>query len=119
MGVNVLSTGYIASLDTIQKNPDLVRRFVRATQKGWADAEKDPAAGVRSILKVLPNANEKVNTAGMPMAIEHLRTKSSEGKPLLWTAEQDWKDTLAIMKDYGGLEGNKSSSDFYTNEFVP
>ena len=42
MGVNVLSTGYLAHLDTLQRNPDLVRRFIRATQRGWAEARADP-----------------------------------------------------------------------------
>src|SRR5438093_4693033 len=41
-GVNLVAHGLIAHTDTIRTQPDLVRRFLRASRKGWAEAQKAP-----------------------------------------------------------------------------
>ena len=52
------------------------------------------------------------------MVIDHEHTAYSQGRPLFWTAEEDWRDSIAVLKEYGGLEGDKPLSDYYTNEFI-
>ena len=45
--------------------------------------------------------------------------KSSYGKdkPIGWMAPQDWDDTLALMKEFQGLETNLPASSFWTDTF--
>ena len=45
--VKALGKSLIVNDDTIKANPDLVRRFVRASLKGWAEAMKDIGSGGR------------------------------------------------------------------------
>src|SRR6266540_1069164 len=50
-GVNLISSGIVANTDTLKSKPDMVKRFLRATTKAMADAEKEPEAAVDAMLK--------------------------------------------------------------------
>jgi NitT/TauT family transport system substrate-binding protein len=117
-GVNALGNGYLVSTTTATQKPDLVRKFVRATLRGWHDAVKDEAAGVAAVLAAFPDTNREFVRLGLPLVIEHMHSPATRGKPLGWMAEEDWKATLAVMKDRG-LEGDRPPGAFYTNEFLP
>jgi NitT/TauT family transport system substrate-binding protein len=113
-GVNVLGNGYFVSTSTLGKNPDLVQRFLRATTRGWQEARKDPKAGVDALVKAFPDTNRRFVELGLPMVFEHMQSPAAKGKPLGWTAEEDWKTTLEVMKS-AGLEGDRAPSTYYRN----
>jgi NitT/TauT family transport system substrate-binding protein len=113
-GVNVLGNGYFVSTSTLEKNPDLVQRFVRATARGWQEARKDPNAGVDALMKAFPDTNRRFVELGMPMVFEHMQSPAAKGKPPGWMAEEDWKTTLEVMKS-SGLEGDRPPSAYYRN----
>ena len=46
-GVNQVGYCIVTTKDTVAKNPDLVKRFMAATVKSYAEAEKDPGRGGR------------------------------------------------------------------------
>jgi NitT/TauT family transport system substrate-binding protein len=54
VGMEFYSNAVIASDATIQSNPDLVRRFMRATQKGMHDAFANPDEAARLMGKEMP-----------------------------------------------------------------
>jgi len=113
-GVNILGNGYFVSTGTLDKNPDLVRGFVRATVRGWQEAMKDPKAGVDALIKDFPDTSRQYVEMGLPMVFEHMHSEATKGKPLGWMAEEDWKTTLEIVKA-SGLEGDRPPSAYYRN----
>jgi len=50
LGWNPYSNEIITTEEKIRKQPDLVRRFVEATQTGWQNYLQDPTAGNAAIL---------------------------------------------------------------------
>jgi NitT/TauT family transport system substrate-binding protein len=118
-GVNTLGNGYIVSEGTPRDRPELVRGFVRATIRGWKDAAADPAAGIAALLRQFPTTREDFLVAGLPMVIEHFYSDATRGRPLGWMAEQDWAQTVAVLREYGGMDGNPTMQSLYTNDFVP
>jgi NitT/TauT family transport system substrate-binding protein len=117
-GVNILGNGYLVSTSTLEKNPELVQRFLRATLRGWQDALKDPKAGIEALVKEFPDTNRQFVEMGLPMVFEHMHSPATQGKPLGWMAEEDWKTTLEIMKS-AGLEGERPPRAFYRNLVEP
>ena len=117
-GVNALGNGYLVATSLVKTKPDLVRRFVKATMRGWQDALRDPDAGIAALMEAFPDTNREFAKRGLPLVVEHMRSEATTGKPLGWMAEADWKSTLEVMKDRG-LEGDRPASAYYTNEFVP
>jgi NitT/TauT family transport system substrate-binding protein len=113
-GVNILGNGYVVATSTLEKNPELVQRFLRATLRGWQDALKDPKAGVDALVKEFPDTSRQFVEMGLPMVFEHMHSQATKGKPLGWMAEEDWKSTLETMKG-AGLEGERPPRAFYRN----
>ena len=117
-GGNIVGMTILTSGDTLKKNPDLVKRFVRATAKSWEEAKKNPGAAVDAAMKAKPDLNRQSTLDQLMVDIELLDSRSSKGR-IGWGAQQDWDQTLAILKNYRDLQTDKAWTAFHTNEFVP
>jgi NitT/TauT family transport system substrate-binding protein len=118
-GVNTLGNGFLVHDRTLRERPELVRGFVRATVRGWKDAQADQQAGIAALLRQFPTTREEFIVAGLPMVFEHFYSDETQGRPLGWMSERDWQQTVDILREYGGMEGNPPLSSLYTNEFIP
>lgn len=117
-GIVAYGIGLIAQNDMIEKNPDLVKKFVRSTQKGWEAAAKDPNAAVTASLKLYPDLSAELLRDGLKISLEEqLHTPATKGQPIGWTAESDWKGMIQVLKTYSGLKP-KPISTYYTNKFT-
>jgi len=117
-GANIVGMTIMTSGDTIRKNPDLVKRFVRASVKSWEEAKKNPGAAVDAALKAKPDLNRQSTLDQLMVDIDLLDSKNSKGR-IGWGAQGDWDQTLAILKNYRELQTDKTWTTFHTNEFVP
>jgi NitT/TauT family transport system substrate-binding protein len=117
-GLVAYGTGLIARTDTIAKSPDLVKKFVAATQKGWEAAAKEPEAAVAASLKLYPDLSKDLLREGLKISLEEqLHTPSTKGHPIGWTSEDDWKKMLQVLKTYSNITP-KEPSAYYTNQFI-
>lgn len=118
-GVNTVGLQIHTHEDTIRGNPDLVRRFVRATIRSFEAAIADPAASVRAGQKAKSDLETDLSLEQLRVGIALMPSKATQGKPIGYMAPEDWANTLQLMKQYMGLETNQKAEDFYTNQFVP
>jgi len=110
--------GLIARSEMIDKNPDLVKKFVTATRNGWEAAAKDQEAAVAASLKLYPDLSTDLLREGLKISLEEqLHTPATKGHPIGWTDESDWKKMLEVLKTYSGLTP-KAPSAYYTNQFI-
>jgi NitT/TauT family transport system substrate-binding protein len=117
-GLVAYGIGLIVNTQTIAKSPDLVKQFVAASQKGWEEAAKDPDAAVAASLKLYPDLSKDMLREGLKISLEEqLHTPNTKGHPIGWTAADDWKKMLAMLKTYGGITP-KDPSAYYTNQFI-
>jgi NitT/TauT family transport system substrate-binding protein len=117
-GLIAYGTGLIVRTDMIAKSPDLVKKFVAASQKGWEEAAKDPDAAVAASLKLYPDLSKDLLRDGLKISLEEqLHTSSTKGHPIGWTAEDDWRKMLEVLKTYSGVTP-KEPSAYYTNQFI-
>ncbi len=56
-GVHLYALPYYATTDMIQRRPEALARFLRATARGWAYANKNRDAATDLLLKEYPNLN--------------------------------------------------------------
>lgn len=109
--------------DLIKENPDLVKRFMKATIESYANAEKNPDAAVNAIGEILGGShNEDAGKAQarevLDVTLGILYSKANKKKVLGLNVEFDWEDMVSLMKEYNDLDKNAKASDFYTNEFI-
>jgi len=117
-GLIAYGIGLIARTETIAKSPELVRKFVAASRRGWEAAAQEPEAAVAAGLKLYPDVSPDLLREGLKISLkDQLHTPNTAGHPVGWTAEDDWKKMLAILKKYSGIVP-KAPSVYYTDEFV-
>ena len=117
-GANIVGMTIVAKTETIRNNPDLVRRFVRASVKSWEESKKNPGAAVDAALKAKPDLNRQSTIDQLMVDIELLDSKNSKGR-IGWGSQADWDQTLALLKQYRELKTDAPWTTFHTNEFVP
>jgi len=122
-GVN--QVGYCISThkDTLKDNPDLVKRFVEATLKAYAAAEKDPDAAVASMADIVggtmaEDQGKEQARAVLDVTLSVLYSSANSDKTLGLNVASDWQDMVDLMKKYNDLDPNADAASFYTNEFV-
>lgn len=120
-GVNNLTIGVVVNTSFLASSPDVVKRFLRATTRGWTEAQKNTEAAVEAIFRSLPQYREqkKVFVRQLELSFPDLHTPNSKGKPLGWMAKEDWERTQEILTKYMGLEKPLPVQEYYTNDFIP
>ncbi len=117
-GANIVGMTILTSGETLRKNPDLVKRFVRATVKSWEEAKKNPGAAVDAAMKAKPDLNRQSTLDQLMVDLDLLDSKNSKGR-IGFGAQADWDQTLAILRTYRELSTDKPWTAFHTNEFLP
>jgi NitT/TauT family transport system substrate-binding protein len=119
LGVPLIGFTILAHQDTIKERPDLVRKVVAASLKGFEDAVKDPDAAVAAVKKIAPLVDADVVKKQLTVDLSLLYSQANAQKRLGWGPPADWQSTIELLKQYRGLETSLPATAFYTNEFLP
>lgn len=119
LGVPTVGFTILAHQDTIKERPDLVRKVVAASLKGFEDALKDPEAAVKALMKLAPLADAEVVRRQLAIDLSLLFSPANAQKRLGYGPPEDWQATLDVLKKYRGVETSLPATAFYTNEFLP
>jgi NitT/TauT family transport system substrate-binding protein len=118
VGANTLGLVIHVNRETLEKNPQLVQRFVRATQKAIAAAEKNPEESVAAVLKVKPDLDRELALKQLKAGLALQRAADGASQPIGWMSPADWANTLKLMKDYQELQTDMPAAAFFTNQFA-
>jgi NitT/TauT family transport system substrate-binding protein len=118
-GVNAVSNGIIVHADLIREDPELIRAFVAASLRGflYGRAHLDE---MTAIVKKFSEATvPAITRREAELSFNTWVTPSTAGKSLGWMSNQDWEETVAVLKQHGGVATPLEAAQLYTNEFVP
>ena len=115
-GVTLLNQVIVAHGDTIASEPDLVRRFLKATLRGYEEATRDPGAAVDAFMKANPTAERPLLEKQLAASLAMMHSPASQGRPVGWTAESDWTATLNRLEQDLGMTGRKPTAAYFTND---
>jgi NitT/TauT family transport system substrate-binding protein len=118
-GTNTVGLTILTNTDLIKDNPDLVRRFVKATVRSFEAAIKEPEASIKAGQKVKADLETELSLAQLKVGLGLMKTEATAKLPIGAFALKDWEDTVELMKKYMALETTNKASDFFTNEFLP
>lgn len=116
-GLQVLGSSMYVSNAFAEKNPETVKKLLRATAKGYRDAMADPKAAAKTMAKYMavpeqPDVLEKQVEATM------VSTNAPEGKPLGFQADGPWQSNLDMLKETGLITETKPLTAYFTNEYL-
>jgi len=106
----------IASEQTIKQRPDLVRKFLKATARGYDLAAANPDQAAALLLKSAPELDKNLVTAS---AKYHAPKYATTGKPWGVQDAKVWTDFTAFLRKSGLLEKDVDASKAFTNDFLP
>lgn len=117
VGVPTIGLSIVAHEDMIKNNPDMLRRFVAASLKGWDAARKNPDAAAQAVTDMFVAGNKDANLKQLNVDLQLLCSKGA--KTLGAPSDDTWKQTFDLLTKYQGLPTDKPVTDYYTNEFIP
>ena len=118
-GFNTLTVSVFTNQKVIDENPDLVRRFVKATARSWLAAIEDPAAAIAAAAKVKPGINEGILRAQFDASLKLLPPPDGGELAFGMAPAAYWDQTLDILKKFRGLETTVTNADHYNYSFLP
>lgn len=104
--------------ETLEKDRDLLVRFMRASIKGWEWAVANPAKAAELTV-------EKYGTDELQLEQQKLESKfqvddvtsaDTDEHGLFYTTEQRWQDMIDFLADAGSLPKSIPATDIYTPE---
>ena len=119
-GVTTLSSAIIVNNDWLKeaKNQDILRRFLRASQRGWDYADKNRNEAAEIFLKHAKAFNMEIALLEINGTMTILHTKHTEGKALFWSAKEDWQDSQDLLEKFAKMPAEKDMAKYYTNEYL-
>jgi NitT/TauT family transport system substrate-binding protein len=113
----------VAHADTIANNPDLVKRFVRASAKGLTDildpSKADEATDAAMKISAAPAIRRESVKLQWLATLPRLQTAANKSKPLGWTSDADWQNCVDLLVKTEQMDKPVPVSTLYTNSFVP
>ena len=119
LGANAIGLAILATTDLLHRDPGLARRFAAATRASFELAATEPEATIDALLAAKPTLDRALSLAQLRAGMTLMESPHGAGQKVGWMAEADWSGTLALMKEFQGLETNLPASAFWTNDFLP
>ena len=121
-GVNLISSGIVASKDTLTTKADMVKRFMRAATKSLEEAEKNPEAAVAATLKAQPKSGQPdTMLVGVKLTTALYHTDETKSLRPFRVSMKNVGESLDLLVQYGGMDPatRGKPEDFVTLEFLP
>src|SRR5262245_11287873 len=119
-GVTTLSSAIIANNDWLKdaKNQDALRRFLRASQRGWQYSFDHRAEAAEIFRKVAPVFTQEIALLEVDGTMTIIRTERTKGKPIAWSAAEDWQHVQGLLEKFAKLKPQPDVNGYYTTGFL-
>jgi ABC-type nitrate/sulfonate/bicarbonate transport system substrate-binding protein len=117
-GVDVYGLTIVGNSSLIEKNPELVKAFLRATHKGMALAAKDPAAAVDAIVKQVEAADGPLEGRVLAATAPFWTGPDTAGHELGWQSAARWQSTIELANKLGLIDRPIATDELFTNAFL-
>ncbi len=116
--VNTLSSAIIVNNFWAEDNPEIVEKFVRASQRAWAYTEENPEEAAEIFAIHAEAFDAPLALAEIEGSLTLMHTPNSEGQPIGWSALEDWQATQQVLEEYASFKPEADVAVFYTNDFI-
>jgi len=116
-GVQFYGTVIYTNEALLKSNPDLVKRFVRATLKSLLWAADNMEAAVAEVIKVSPDRDLKLETKKLEI-IYGLYNVPDFASRFGLMSDGKWQSSIDILADSGDLPKKPSPKEMYTNAII-
>jgi ABC-type nitrate/sulfonate/bicarbonate transport system substrate-binding protein len=116
-GLNLLGASVIVGNAFAEQNPEVVKKLLRATAKGYRDAMANPKEAAKLMAKYM-KVPEDPDVLDAQVEATVVSTNAPPGKPLGWQDRADWEANVSLLKETGGVSEVKALSAYYSNDYL-
>jgi NitT/TauT family transport system substrate-binding protein len=114
-GIHFYSDTIFTSDDLIATQPDLVRRFLRASLRGWTYVIENPSAAGSLVAKYKPDADVAHEVAFMSASLPLINTGEDH---IGWMRPEVWAEMEKTLREQGLLTGTLDATQLYDLQFI-
>jgi len=119
-GLKLYSNGVVATDEYLSKNADLVKRFVRASLKGWQFALHNPEKAAQDQIKFVPSLNPQTTVAELGVVKDLAVTPATQKSGLGSFEPAEMQASVDFIVKHVGLSGQApAAADIYASGFLP
>jgi ABC-type nitrate/sulfonate/bicarbonate transport system substrate-binding protein len=117
-GYDFYSEVFVVKEEMIQKQPELIRKFLDISFRGWRETFKDPEATAAMIVETYYPEGDLLHQTGSLKRFQHLLILGV-GKELIgFMDEEYWKKGIDILKKFNWIKTEMPARDLFTLKFL-
>jgi NitT/TauT family transport system substrate-binding protein len=116
-GLPIYGHTYFVNAESIQKNPKMIERFLRATHKGWRDAHMNPAEAIDAMAAAVPGLDRDALLATTPQIMDLCITDRSRKHGIGWIEPELMQRTIDITFAQNKPDKPVKVEDVFTNAY--
>ena len=117
-GVDVYSNAIVVTDEFARKNGALIKRFIKASLRGWEFTLKNPEEAIAIMAKHRPEIDQPVLLSNLKLIVDLFRTNRYKQNGIGWVDDKKMADSVKILSQYRDLKVDMKSRDLYTNEYL-
>jgi len=117
--LNAYGSGFAVHEEMIEKKPEVLKRFLRASYRGYEHARSNPGGAVDIMVKMFPTLDRSIALDQINDINELIVDKDMAGKPLGYLRDDRMQSTVSFVEGAFDLKGKVKAADTYTNALLP
>lgn len=109
---------FIASPETVENRPEVVRSFLRATYRAAELVDNNPKKAIEILLEAMPTLSAETSGYLLEDFADYRCSKSqNSGQPLGSQVAEDWDAAVRFYQSFGGAGSEIEVEKLFTNQF--
>jgi NitT/TauT family transport system substrate-binding protein len=117
-GLNAYANGFAVSEATLKGKPDMVRRFLRASYRGYDFAIANPELATDIMVKMFPIVDRAVAGQQIREISDLIQDPQAKQNGLGYLREDRIRSTVGFVDKAYDLKGKIRAEDIYSNDFL-
>lgn len=118
LGIDAYGSGFATRDELIAKNPDALRKFLKASYRGFEAAIANPEEALKSIVKVFPTVDPEIALAQIKAINGLIQDPAVRQQGLGYMRPERMKSTLEFNERAYNAKGKLKVEDLYTNSVL-
>lgn len=116
-GLPIYGHTYFINTEIEKRNPKLIQRFLRATHKGWRDAQASPREAIDAMVAAVPGLDGDALFATTPQIYDLCITERSRKHGIGWIEQDLMQRTIDITFAQNKPDRPVKVADVFTNAY--
>jgi len=108
----------ITNEETLQENPEMIRKFIRATIKGIDFTYNNPDKASELFFQEHSEGNQEILKQQFELLLPFFQNDYTEKHGLGYQSEEKWEHTMQTLINQKLINDSIEISEFYTNKFL-